>query len=455
ISMTITNPDSSAINSVSAEPGASGPILVGERYFLGDYRPSSTGTFSFPFSVSEKASGGVYYVNIRFTWLNGSGAYVKNVQIPLTIKNDPIFLIESKKEKIFAEDEFIVPFIIKNIGGKARNVIIELDSNNFFEMGKNKIVLEELKQYEQKDIELKLSMLENLTSNVYNIPLKITYVDELSNQSSITENLKLTVIKKNPEIKIELASGQQIKPGLVQNLEFIVKNLGEKTAYSVRVGIESQDVFTILEGNYLDLGDIEPNSAKNLTIKAGVKDLKPNYYIQEFKIKTKNEKGEERIPYSFLLGLDIQYNSDLAIFASAKPSPLYTQQEHTLTVVVSNIGISPVKSVVVEIQPDGFELLDIQNQQYIGSLAEDDFSSVQFKIKTKNEVGKKNLKIKIKFLDNYNREHVITKEVPIEIYKKEENNSNLIFGVVIATMLVFLIWFFKLRKRKDKDVKHS
>lgn len=457
ISMTITNIDNTAINSVTAEPSISDPILVGQKYFLGDYKPTSSGTFSFPFSVSEKAKAGVYYINIRFSWLNGTGTYIKNIQIPLIIKNDPIFVIEAKENKIFAEDEFAIPISIKNIGGDVRNVVIELDSSDFFEVGKNKIVLEELRTSQKEDIELKVAMDEKLSSDIYILPLKITYIDQLSNQTTLIERIKLTIIKKNPDIRIELSSAQEIKPGLVQDLEFLLKNLGEKTAYSVRVGVENQNVFTVLEGNYIDVGDIHPNSTKKVKLKVGVKDLKPGYYIQEFKIKTKNEKGEEKIPIKFDLGLEIKYNPDLSIFLSAKPTPLSIDQEHTLTVLVSNIGLSDIKSLIVEVVPDGwFEFLDVQNQQYIGSLIQDDFSSVQFKIKTKNEVGTKKLKIRLKFLDNYNKEHIVTKEVPISIYnKKEEKDENFILIAAGIVALGLLIWFFKLRKRKEKDAKYS
>ncbi|MCX8163569.1 MAG: hypothetical protein N3D10_03375 [Candidatus Micrarchaeota archaeon] len=451
ITMTIKNVDASAINSVTAEPSPQFPIKAGQKYYLGDFKPSSTSSFSFPFSVEENSEGGIFYINVRFTWLNGSGTFVKSVQIPIVVKNEPIFLIEPQTDKITTEGEFILPLKIVNKGGVAKNIRVELDSPDFYEIGKNKEIIQRLNKNEEKTLELKISMLENRASGAYNLPIKITYIDSIEQENTIIEQIKLVVIKKAPELKIELAPQQLLEPGSKKALKFLVKNNGDKTAYAVRVGIENQSVFTVLEGNYQELGDIGPNSQKEVSLSVGINDLKPGYYIQPFYIKLKDEKGNEKIPQLYNLGLDVQSIPKLNVFIAAKPSPMETDQEHVLTVVVSNVGITPVKSLVVELQSEDLILQEVQSEQYIGSLAEDDFSSVQFKIKTPPAEGKKRLKIRLKFLDNYNKEQVIEKNMEIRVYKKKENGPNPLFAAAaIAIVGGILVWYFKLRKRKDK-----
>ncbi|MEM4137437.1 MAG: hypothetical protein QXH71_03460 [Candidatus Anstonellaceae archaeon] len=450
ITMTITNTDNSGINSVTAEPSPQFPLKAGQKYYLGDFKPSSTSTFSFPFSVEQNTDGGVFYISVRFTWVNGSGAFVKTIQIPIVVKNEPIFLVESSMEKITTEGEFTFPIKITNKGGKAKNIRVEVSSPDVYEIGKNKNIIEKLEKDEQKEIKFLLSMLENRGSGTYNIPIKITYIDSTEKENEVLEQIKLIIIKKSPELKIELQPGQVLEPGSKKPLRFLVKNTGEKTAYFVRIGIENQTVLTVLEGNYLEIGDIEPNSQKEIVFNVGIKDVTPGYYTQPFYIKTKDEKGNEKIPQIYNLGLDIYAKPKLNVFVSGKPSPMETNQDHVLTVIVSNVGITPIKSLVVQLQSEDFILQEIQNEQYIGSLTEDDFSSVQFKIKAPAEEGKKTLNVKLKFLDNYNNEQVIEKQINIMVYKKKENGFNPLIGLAVFIVAVVLIWYFKLRKRKDK-----
>ncbi|MEM4197050.1 MAG: hypothetical protein QXV64_02965, partial [Candidatus Anstonellaceae archaeon] len=72
------------------------------------------------------------------------------------------------------------------------------------------------------------------------------------------------------------------------------------------------------------------------------------------------------------------------------------------------------------------------------------------KIKAPAEEGKKTLNVKLKFLDNYNNEQVIEKQINIMVYKKKENGFNPLIGLAVFIVAVVLIWYFKLRKRKDK-----
>jgi LPXTG-motif cell wall-anchored protein len=449
VSMKISNSAQYTINDVRAEPSSVSGINIGGQYYLGDYKNSGYGYLSIPFSIDQKVDSGAYYINIRFTWLNGTEGFTKNVQIPINVRDEPIFYIETPNTKIYTEGEFDLNLKIKNSGGKADFIRLNIDSEYFYQVGQNKISIDSLKKNEEKEVVLKLKMKQEADSGEYNLPINLTYINGLGEEKTSQEKIKINVIKSKPDIRIELDQTQDVFPGLEQKIKLIVKNIGDKKAYFVRVGTSKSDVLTVLDGNYAVLGDIEPNSYKILELKVGVKDLKPGYYSQEFEIKSKDENGNERMVENYSLNMNIKSKPELEVFLSSKPSPLVENQEHVLTVLVSNVGVSAVKSLTVKINSNDFELLDLQNEQYIGSLLDDDFSSVQFRVMTKKANENAKVKVQLKFLDSYNKQQTKEFEIPVSIIKERKNGTNNQMFVVIGALVVIAaaIWYFKFRKK--------
>ena len=458
ITMLLTNTANIQISSLVAEAEAVGPISAGGKQPLGDYYPSTSTYLTIPFSVSENATAGSYFINLKFIYSNSTKNIVKNVQIPLVVRNDPVFIITTDNERVYTDGEFDLNLKIKNIGEEARTVKLEVSSTEFYQLKTNKIVLPSIKKDQEVNVSIRLSINQSQSSGVYSVPILIRYLSDTGKEESVVETIKLTVIKKSPDITLELEEKQTIIPGAINQIVIRVKNNGEKKAYSVRVGQDGSDILTILEKNYYDLGDIEPNNYKTLTLKVGIKDVQPGYYIEKFQIKTKDENNHEKAPLITNLGLDIQAKTDLGVFLSSKPSPLVENGEHTITLLVSNIGLASIKSLSASIHSDAFEVQDVQNEQYIGSLAADDFSSVQFKIKIKARAGTYPVKITLNFLDSKNNPQTITKQVNVNILSQNQTNgANMLYPMLlvlggIVLIIGFLIYWFKFRKT-DKHAK--
>jgi len=458
ITMTITNTANIQISTLTADYEGIGPISAYGRQVLGDYYPSTSTYFTIPFSVNDNASAGSYFINVKFTYSNSTRNIVKTVQIPIAIRNDPIFIITSEDERIYTEGEFYLKLKLKNIGQEVKNIKLEVLSDELYQLKTNKIAIPSLEKNQEVNLSIKLSADQLKASGLYTIPIKISYLSDTGNEESVIENIKLNIMKKNPDISLELGEEQILVPGAINQITLKVKNNGEKKAYSVRVGQDTSDILTILEKNYYELGDIEPNAYKTVELKVGIKDVKPGYYIEKFLIKTKDENGDEKSPLVYNLGLDIQAKPELGVFLSAKPAPLVENSEHTLTLLVSNIGISEIKSLTASVQSDAFEVQDIQNEQYIGSLTADDFSSVQFKIKTKPKTGTYPVKVILKFLDNKNKQQTITKELTVNILNQNQVNGNnkfnpMFIGIgIVVLVIAFLVYWFKFRKT-DKHAK--
>ena len=147
--------------------------------------------------------------------------------------------------------------------------------------------------------------------------------------------------------------------------------------------------------------------------------------------------------------LTITSDADVAVYVEAKPAPLQTGAEHTLSVLVSNLGSYEISNVEVEMDSDALKNIDVSNKQYIGNLANDDFSTVQFKVKTTSSPGNYTMKIKVNYRDTSGEWKSKTIIQPIIIYEAEKQSNGQIYllvGGLIAIAVV--IWYFFIRKKK-------
>jgi hypothetical protein len=149
--------------------------------------------------------------------------------------------------------------------------------------------------------------------------------------------------------------------------------------------------------------------------------------------------------------LTISSDADVAVYLEAKPTPLYAGQEHTISVLVSNLGSYAIDNVDVEFNSDSLQSIDISDSQYIGSLNNDDFSTVQFKVRVDTvPEGEYPITLTINYRDKSGEWQSKTITEYVNIYTQPVSDGSGFFMLGAVVVLAALGWFFFIRKKPAK-----
>ncbi len=161
-----------------------------------------------------------------------------------------------------------------------------------------------------------------------------------------------------------------------------------------------------------------------------------------------SENGEEKIK-SIKITFNVSSDSDVQVLLEAKPIPLTRGQEHTLSITVANTWDYPIESTLVKIEGGFFSLMSVQNEQYIGLLSNDDFSSVQFKIAVNDDAARENnLTVYVKYRDGSGQWVEKRKIIPVTISEKQGTQNNTPALLIGAAAVVIAAAYFFLRRKK-------
>lgn len=444
VSLTVTNPDSHDALGVSAEGYGSSKVSAGGVVSLGDFRPDVSSKATLPFSVAPDTPAGLYSVTFRFTWTNETGARYKSIMVPITVTNPAILSAQSSGAPVYTSGDFDLDVMLANSGGAARAVRVSLDSSSFLQNGPNPLVVGDIGRGASKNFSLGIALAPSTASGIYSVPLSVVYQDESGQELTATPTLKLNVYRKSPQFSLQAQDGtESLKPGRQSALSLHLSNDGDEPAYDVRLRMSNSSALTPLGRSEIDIGTLGPRESRTVSLPVGVNDVSPGFYRQEFSLTHKDSKGEEQAARTVPLGLNIQAISDVSVFVSAKPSPIIAGDAHTLSVLVSNIGSAPIKALAVRMEPSStFRLLDAQDQQYIGGLQADDFSTVQYKVQVADVAdGEYPLKLRMTFKDAYNQERTVDSEVKLKVLTKataSNSTANGNGGLPLPLLLVGL-----------------
>ena len=477
VSMTLSNPDTSDIQSVQAEAAGTGYIFSEGQIRLGDYKSGTSGSVTVPFSVPQDTPAGIYYLTVRFSWINASGTSYKNIQVPIIVANPAIFSIDSLNKSIYTTGDFEVGVQLSNSGGNARDIRIATNSTQFLQSGPTPMTLGDLAGNGSYIFPLGISLASSVTSGTYSVPVLIIYTDEAGAEVTSIASLRLNVKRKSPTIELSLDGAQSFNPGHSLDIRIKVSNSGTDTAHDVQVGVAGANaysssginasstaaVLTSLGTPFANLGDIAPGRYATAILPVGVNDVQAGFYRQYMVIKSKDNNGDEKADELQPLGINLEGVSDVSVFVSAKPAPIVAGADNTLSVLVSNIGSTQIKALIVKIDGKDFSLQEAQDEQFIGGLAEDDFSTVQYKVKVANvPTGISPLNVSMRFKDSYNRDYNRSQIVQLKILSPKDAGAGSQGGVDILTIIIVLaiigaaVWHFFLRKKgaaAPKDAK--
>jgi uncharacterized membrane protein len=410
---------------------------------LGDLDLGTSGSTAIPFYVPSKAKSGIYVVEVRA--ISSAGSTFQTYSIPVTIVDSPILSLSTNKDTL----QDITPLVltIANEGGAASRVRVTSGSSSFALLGQSAAYTDSI----AKSANLNLTLdARNADDGAQDVAFNITYQDDLGNEYSVLKNLRLTVKKERLDLNFNQKSDIFTKKD--SDLKLEVRNNG-KPLGDVRISFDS-DSLKLQDTSEVKLGAIAANSVTTINLPVYSTSTPGTNYV-DIVVKYVEEGVEKEQTIS--VPLTVTSDADVAVYLDAKPAPLAIGQEHTLSVLVSNLGSYEISNVDVAISSPVLESLDIHEKEYIGGLNKDDFSTVQFKVKVTNVApGTYPLNVTVNYRDLSGdwKTKTINDKITIHQPVAQGNGSMpLLIGAIVV--LAFLVYWFKLRKKPTSTAKRD
>ncbi len=217
--------------------------------------------------------------------------------------------------------------------------------------------------------------------------------------------------------------------------------------------------FTVIGSSEKDVDDIDDDDDESVkfTLKAST-DIAPGDYNIPYIIKYFNAEDEseenELIEKAGSFAIRVSAKTELDFGVEVRENAI-VGEEGKVSLEIINKGLGDIKSVSVEIIPEGFELLS-KSKIFIGTVNSDDTDLASFDVlyKTTNPV----LKAKVTYKDFDNKEHFEIVNLVFKVYTEEEalekgliTKSNTSYYIIVI-ILIILIWFIyrKIKKSRKK-----
>jgi len=412
---------------------------------MGTIQGGSTAIVTVPIKILPNTKGGIVVISFSIKQENGD---TQSLNVPVQILNPPILTVSTDKQTIGSTD--VLNVTIKNNGGSANKLVVKLNSTDKFSFsGTDQIFVGDVK--DSKTFSMPIDS-RNADEGVNFIPLIFTYEQEGGDSTSEDKPISVTIKKEKADVVFTQEA--LIVTSIDGVLKLKVKNIG-RPLIDFRVILEDENI-KAKETKEIKLGDFNTGDEKTISINIFA-DTKPGVQNTKIKLKWLEEDVEKEEEIS--VPIAVSSDADVGIFIDSKPSPLTSGGEHTLSVLISNIGSYRIENVEVSLEEgDILYILNAQKSQYIGKLESDDFSTVQYKVRIKNiPAGTHPLSVIVKYKDQsgiWIQKNVTSSIVIRPAEEAGKKNGNVLF-YVIPTMLIlaFAYWYFRKRKKQQSVAK--
>jgi hypothetical protein len=452
--VTVSNPlGSERVSSITMSIDNPPEIQVTSASKMSDIDAGGSAIVSIPFRVKDTAKPGIYLFNVVFTGYKSSGGTslvsVNTVSIPVMVENEPDLSFSVDNKVLSGIDDIMLT--ISNNGGNAKNVKIGIPSSvvnstasgssaSIALFGTDQIYMPIVEAGKNVTVQVTLDS-RSAADGATSLPLYYQYDDELGVTSTSYTSLRVTVRNEGQDLLFSQQSDIITKKE--GELVLSVSNDGTETLRDVRLSFADASV-KLKNSNELKFGDIQPGGSATATGTVFA-DLPPGVNLVASELswieRDVQKTGTSSIP------LTITSDADVGVYLEAKPLPLTTGMEHTISVLVSNLGSYGIGNVDVRLESSALRSLDISDSQYIGGLQNDDFSTVQFQMKVNaTSAGDYPVDIVVNYRDQSGewKQRVLTQS--ISVYgpqAAEDSPMPILFGVLI---LAVAVWYFRFRK---------
>jgi len=431
-----------ALSEVGVSVTSSSQIIISEREDVGDIATGGSTFLTLPFTVADTADSGVYSLGFR-VFSFAQTAQTRYITIPITVADVPEFVFTPDTNVLTSVD--VVNMTIKNNGGIAKGLKIKIseDDSGIALYGTNEIYVGDLTG--ETTITMMLDS-RDAEDGPVDVPLVLIYNDEIGVAHEETDYVRMTVKKEKLDIIFDQKS--DVVTRQESTLVLTLNNNGNEDLKDIRLSFTSEDI-KMRDGSEFDFNDVSKGGEATVSGTVFVT-LSPGLNLIPARMTwIENDVNKEQ---EITVPLTISSDADVGVYIETKPAPLTAGTEHTLSVLVSNLGSYRIDNVDVEIDSDVLQTLDITNKQYIGSLENDDFSTVQFKtqISPFTAPGDYDMTVKINYRDQSGEWKTRYINQPITVYGMQTEEGGILNYIIILVVLAVIVWFFFFRKKKKE-----
>ena len=220
----------------------------------------------------------------------------------------------------------------------------------------------------------------------------------------------------------------------------------------------SQVPFTSVGSSVRDIDDIRENKddSVSFTLRAST-DIAPGDYDIPYTVKYLNaDDNTENFTTQGSFGIRVSAKTDLDFSVETRETAILGK-EGQISVEIINQGLGEVKSVSIQVFPQGFELLSA-DKIFVGSIDSDDSDNAVFDVIFKSKNPTVSAKISYKDFDNNDKVENIV--LPLRVYTEDEaielglmSKSNVMtyFFIIIVLLVIWYIWRRIKKRRKQKQ----
>ncbi len=437
LTFTVVNLDNSnSLDSLSVNVNWPSYLQGSTQINLGDVPAGGSITYSVPFKVKEEITPGIYSVNADFYGLVDESGSRDTRKIS---QSSAVYLLYLPVLQLSLDNNEVSEIsdstlIINNKGGLARKLSIYISNSSFGFLNVDHIYVGDVNGV--KEVKFRLDS-RAVPEGPNKIPLLITYEDEFGN--SYSEQRMLSVIVRKESGDFIFSQEEAVVTGREDNLKLRIKNEGNDVK-DLRFSILDENVQMVGLSEYT-LGDLKSGQSVEVSIPV-IADTKPGSVPVRVYLKwvenNENMEGFKEIP------LKVKSDAEIGVYLEGKPLPLTPNSEHTITLTVSNKGSYPIEAVSVSLDSEVLELLNLQQEQYMGGLNGDDFSSVQYKVKVKDvKPGNYPVVVSVIYRDASGEWVNETFNRSVKINPPEKEETNILPWLGLLVLLGGGIYWFK------------
>lgn len=407
---------------------------------VGTLEGGSTAIATFPIRVLPTARGGILAPSFTIKQREGTEQILT---VPIRVVNPAILTLAVDKQTI--QNTAILNMTITNDGGIAGKLTIRLnDTSRFSFIGTDQVFVGHVPNTTSVLINVDAR---NAAEGINIIPFIVIYDEEGGDTQTKLKEVSINV--KKEKLDMVFTQTAPLVTSKEDVLSLTVRNTG-RTLQDFRFVLTDGNI-QAKESKEVKLGDFLTGEQREIRMNVFA-NVQPG--VRNVGIKLKWIEEDVQKEEDDTIQMTVSSDADIGIFIDSKPVPLVVNGDHTLSVLVSNIGSYKIENVEVALQEnDAIEIMNPQKTQYIGGLESDDFSTVQYKIRVKRiPAGSYPLEIHVRYKDQSGIwvEKGITTDLIIRASddaSRKESSTLLIYLLAAAVAAVAGYWLYRKRKK--------
>jgi hypothetical protein len=309
-------------------------------------------------------------------------------------------------------------------------------------------------------------------SGLYTIRFSINYCYE----SSCTEINPTAIVSVQAPSALTISSVEPstLAAGETTTLNFNLANNGGDAINNIVLSWQtpSNEILPLGLSNRQVIPSLNGRSSITIPVNVSVgSSVSPGVYPLTISMQYYDRSGTKQNATS-LIGIKIGGTTEFDV-------GIQTVSAGTTSFSIANIGVNPATSLSVRIPEQQNFAVSGANSVFLGTLNSGDFGIASFQISSRftttstngKNVGRnitnattveRSITVEISYSDTSGTRHIVQKEVLLNLGTATPSGNvsrdrGLLYGTTIyivialaAAVIVFLVWFFKLRKRKKK-----